>query len=582
MSYEVYKGTANKDTDVTSDVKSNNSLDVGSYTVVITFKGTEGSTEYVAATAERPINVYDNLTTTVSGTVNETVKSALLTGEGIIVAEKSETISEDTAGSFGLSMTVDSTPVGSGETTIVFPDSSLTMESGNTNRNVKLTVKSTTVEKSSSTYTVESDNSPVAGLDLSLEGATIGSMEEGSGISITTYIATGLDESKLNIVYNGVESEGQKSATKTSYDPTTGKLVFMVYHFSEYFITTTENIAYDETSLRYEINAVPENGENATEIKLIDNVNLEATILISEGRNVNVNLNGHNISSTANINVLYIAGGHLELTGKGTIKGSENYTTCGIYIMGSYDQNATKYSTAKIGSDVTLSAYYGIGVLYDNSVDVNTYGYHAYGVEVTMNGKYVGETKTKYANCFITVNGSIKDNGENIPKITIQNATVTKGNIYAAGYAKWNISNCNIIGQSTAIEIRAGEMDITSGSFKSTATPASTKANGNGATTRGAAIAVVQHTTRLPISVKISGGEFEGYHALAVLNPQNSTLVQLKDVKVTVTGGSFTATGTKAEGGSVDVVNVDSEFFVISENPIYASNASFTVTAKTE
>ena len=208
---------------------------------------------------------------------------------------------------------------------------------------------------------------------------------------------------------------------------------------------------------------------------------------------------------------------------------------------------------------------------------------HGYGIKVTMNGKYVAAHKTTtYTQNPITLSGNIKDTTGNIPEITISGATL-EGSIYIAGYAKWTIEDTTINDTTdTAIEIRAGELNISSGTFKSTATPFETKSNSNGSTTKGAAIAVVQHTTRLPISVKISGGEFEGYHALAVLNPQTSTLAQLKDVKVTVTGGSFTATGTKSEGGSVDVVNVDSESFVISENPIYASNASFTVTAKTE
>ena len=294
MSYKVYKTTDTKKT----ALKSLDSVDVGSYTVEVTFKSTANGVSYTAATGSKVFNVYAGLTTTIKGVLEETVQAATIEKEaGTFVDIKSETVSSDTLNT-ALTMTVNASPVGADKTTeINFPANSLTLGS-NENKELKLKVVATSSETVASTYTVENAGTAVAGLDLSLEGATIGSMEDDSGISITTYIATGLDESKLNIVYNGEESEGQKSAKKTSYESGTGKLVFKVYHFSEYVITTTENIAFDDTSFRKEITEAPSSGD-ATEIKLVKDITLSAST-IELNKSLTFNLNKHTITFTQN------------------------------------------------------------------------------------------------------------------------------------------------------------------------------------------------------------------------------------------------------------------------------------------
>ncbi len=139
-------------------------------------------------------------------------------------------------------------------------------------------------------------------------------------------------------------------------------------------------------------------------------------------------------------------------------------------------------------------------------------------------------------------------------------------------------------GGDSAIEMRAGSLIITGGEFSSSASPASVNSNGNGSTTSGSAIAVAQHRTRHQIEVCISGGKFSGYHAMSVMNPEkekNHDYVDFQNVKVEVTGGAFTATGSN-DGSSVSVVNTD-EYFAISENPSYGSDseeANFIVSAK--
>ena len=68
------------------------------------------------------------------------------------------------------------------------------------------------------------------------------------------------------------------------------------------------------------------------------------------------------------------------------------------------------------------------------------------------------------------------------------------------------ITGGTFTGKNTAIEIRACKLDRTGGTFNATSEEFSTGGNGNGTTTSGAAIAVVQHTTQKDLDVSISGG----------------------------------------------------------------------------
>lgn len=100
------------------------------------------------------------------------------------------------------------------------------------------------------------------------------------------------------------------------------------------------------------------------------------------------------------------------------------------------------------------------------------------------------------------------------------------------------IEGGNITGD-TGIEIRAGTLTVTGGFINSTASAYSVKANNNGATTIGAAVAVAQHTTRLPIAVNISGGAFTGPLGLGESNPQGNPLAAVSQVSMAVSGGVF-------------------------------------------
>lgn len=128
----------------------------------------------------------------------------------------------------------------------------------------------------------------------------------------------------------------------------------------------------------------------------------------------------------------------------------------------------------------------------------------------------------------------------NAPKFTLNNATLTAAGgagMYMAGHGETVINGGSVTGDSTAIELRAGTLKLNGGTYTANAESYSYEANGNGATTEGAAIAVMQHTTKKDLSVEINGGEFNGAMTLAETNVQKND--PDPHVELRITNGTF-------------------------------------------
>lgn len=131
----------------------------------------------------------------------------------------------------------------------------------------------------------------------------------------------------------------------------------------------------------------------------------------------------------------------------------------------------------------------------------------------------------------------------------------------------------------TGIEMRAGSLDV-SGDAVVTGmmVPTSVEPNGNGNTTAGSGIAIAQHTTRMPIDVRVSGGTISGFSALYESNPENGSP---KDLAMSITGGTFNA----VNGGTLAVYSEDVKDFITGgtfnsvldeayyDEAVYAQNA---------
>jgi len=119
------------------------------------------------------------------------------------------------------------------------------------------------------------------------------------------------------------------------------------------------------------------------------------------------------------------------------------------------------------------------------------------------------------------------------------------------------ISGGTITGEDTGLEIRAGTLNITGGTFEATAETYTVNPNGNGSTSVGAGIAVAQHTTQKELNVTINGNaDIKGAVALAVSNPQSN---ENNAPAVTINGGTFTGTA----GTAVAAENADKRVTVV-------------------
>ena len=119
------------------------------------------------------------------------------------------------------------------------------------------------------------------------------------------------------------------------------------------------------------------------------------------------------------------------------------------------------------------------------------------------------------------------------------------------------VINGGSITGSSGIEIRSGSLVVNGGTITGTG-EFSTTANGNGTTTKGVGIAIAQHTTKKDIDVQIKGGTITGVTALYESNPQNNATEYIDKINVSVTGGTFNATGDTA------IYSQDKEDFIIN------------------
>lgn len=272
--------------------------------------------------------------------------------------------------------------------------------------------------------------------------------------------------------------------------------------------------------------------EAGGDIKVTANITVDKGTPIVVTKDVTLDLNGKNVSFTGKDDYIKLEKGHLNITGTGKMY-KEFSALHVLEVESTGTQTDTNYAILTIGKNVVIEGGY-------DALLIDKYNDAAYGVIVDVYG-----TLKSNKNASINVNGSIK-NTENPVVINVYDgATLTSYDtgIYGAGYAIYNIFGGTIYGEICAgMEIRAGKLNITGGEISTDATPVSVTSNGSGSTTKGAAVAIAQHITKLPLEVKISGGKFKGFSAFYQANPEGNEQAAVDKVKLSITGGDFTTT----------------------------------------
>lgn len=267
----------------------------------------------------------------------------------------------------------------------------------------------------------------------------------------------------------------------------------------------------------------------ADRIVLENDINRTSGTYISGGRVLTIDLNGHKISSPSM--VFRICGAKVDFIGQGEIFETEDNGLAPIVIDGS-KEDVSDYTVVNIGKDITLRGWAGVFI---NPTKEGL----CYGVKVNCSAKIEKTESFKLDATGVYINGSIKATEGNVPVVNLDGCriNVKSSGIYAAGFAKWNLTNCDIVAENAAVEIRAGEMVIDGGKYEATADPLTVTPNGSGSTVEGAAIGVSQHTTNLPTSVTIKNGTFSGAYSIWEKDVQDEVARDV--IKLSVENGTF-------------------------------------------
>lgn len=272
-------------------------------------------------------------------------------------------------------------------------------------------------------------------------------------------------------------------------------------------IATIDDIEY------YSLQDAIANAKDGDTIKLLTDVSLSKGIGLD--KDITLDLGGNTIK----VNKTYVFDIYSNVVIKNGIVRSYGFKSNSSTVW------LNKNASLLVESDAVIEAksskgYSSFAIALYNDCD---------GASLTVKGTLKGENG-------VTVNGNIlTNNAINIDGATID---VTGHGLYLAGVATTNISNTNINAGSTAIEIRAGKLNIKDGTYTSVG-EFKTSPNESGTTVDGAALAISQHTTKLPIDVTIDGGSFKGEYSLYEANVQGNDEESLAKANVKINDGNF-------------------------------------------
>lgn len=125
------------------------------------------------------------------------------------------------------------------------------------------------------------------------------------------------------------------------------------------------------------------------------------------------------------------------------------------------------------------------------------------------------------------------------------------------------ISGGTITGQ-TDLEIRAGKLLITGGTFIAGDEPYQINPNNNGSNSLNVAVSVVQHTTKQPIEVVICGGTFKGNLPFAEANSMHNPASDIAKISIDIAGESCSGNITPSfiSTGETTIYSEDLEKFI--------------------
>lgn len=268
------------------------------------------------------------------------------------------------------------------------------------------------------------------------------------------------------------------------------------------------------------INAV-QDGET---IKLLDAVSETNVVSVDNGKTFTIDLNGKTLSLGARMSIKSA----FVTVQNGTIKGDIALTASG---------KDAAYNSFTLASNAAIEGDYGIMVFEDEK------GANNFGTTVNIDGKITGKSSALWVLGNITTDWATAKHPVTVnvgPTAVLTNPSKDATALQMAGSCVVTIEDGAQITGGTAIEVRAGKLTVNGGTITGTGDPTTSDPNGNGTSTKGAGIAVAQHTTKQPIDVVVNGGTITGHTGFYVANPQKNA--EVSEVNATINGGDFVTT----------------------------------------
>ena len=244
----------------------------------------------------------------------------------------------------------------------------------------------------------------------------------------------------------------------------------------------------------------------------------EMSLTLERDAVVTLDMNGHSIYSSAQ-KVFWLNEGSLTVE-NGLI--DVNATSQG-FAFGIEPLSQDKVATLKLGSGLAVIShtYAPVFLVPQSKTDNNV-----------LNAVLVTEADITSKCNYAAIQGNGNSHGTSI---TINGGKISGEltAIYHPQYGEMTVNGGEIEG-ATAIEMRAGKLVVNSGTMIGNGDLFESDPNGNGATTLGAAVAAVQHTTKLDLSVEINGGTLQGARAFYQANLQNNGKEALEKISITL------------------------------------------------
>lgn len=536
------------------DLDSNGShgqirLTNGSHVVLVSYVGDDG---VVYASETKPITIYSNRTTTLSGMIDEETATAEITVVGTAATVKQEGVESKQEGenyfnkaSLTISAPVTPAKAVDTESGVTVMTTDVTFDEGSFNvacatYKTELRVDTTSIEDSNfdiSGIDETSGLTSVAGLDiiLKVDNIDVTTFNDGKSATVTTYIAKNLrsvgvrykDPTTNVITAYTIDTVNSEPATITGdgyYIASSGKLVFKTTHFSEYYVVADACAYIKESNKAYSsISAAISEANDGNRKTLVLLKDVAESIDVPRGADIILELNGKKIS-----------------TNTYAIRNN------GQLILKDYSDDVSVESTSSVAIVVGSNSF--------TTVESGTYKGRegalitglATGATININGG----TFTATDNAVIAGNGSNRTGDANTINITggtFNGGITTPGYVACGIYAPWkdviNVSGgtFNITG-GAGIVARAGNVNVSGGTFNCT---------GNTTGKVGDSRVVV------PCSALVFDSE-ANYPAMA----DNS--------KITVTGGTFTSVADSITTVSInshdDILEIKGGEF--SSNPV--------------